>query len=228
MMHLVSDNNRQKILQTIKNCQPVFEKLPGIVIVNDIQDGSVIYMSQKGLKELGVTLQELIEMGESYYQKFFNMEQSNEYVPEMISMIKRNDPEETYTFFQQVKFPDDNHWTWHLSSARILEHDTKGNPIAILTISQRIKPDRHYTHKVERILDELNFNRTNQKMYASLRKSEKNILKLLAHGHTSLQIAEMLHISINTVETHRKNIRKKLGVKSLVELSEYARAYDLV
>lgn len=228
MIDSAPDENRKRILKTIDACIDVFERLPGIAIVHDISDGTVIYMSKRGLEELGVTLQELNEMGPSYYSKFFNAEQAAEYVPGMLSMVKRNDPKETYTFFQQVKFTTDQDWEWYLSSLRVLEHDTAGNPIAVLTISQRIHPDQHYTPKVERLLNELTFIRNNLATFSSLRKSEKNILKHLAQGLTSLQIAEQLHISVNTVETHRKNIRKKLGVKSLVELSDYARAFDLV
>lgn len=47
---------------------------------------------------------------------------------------------------------------------------------------------------------------------------EKEIIKHLCEGHTSLQIASMLSISEHTVKTHRKNILKKVDVKSTAEL----------
>jgi DNA-binding CsgD family transcriptional regulator len=48
----------------------------------------------------------------------------------------------------------------------------------------------------------------------SLTKQEKIILKLIQQGETSLNISEELNISKSTVDTHRQNIIKKLGVKN--------------
>lgn len=51
---------------------------------------------------------------------------------------------------------------------------------------------------------------------------ELEVLKLLARGSNSKQIAEELHISKNTVDTHRRHILDKLGCNSLAELTRYA------
>jgi ATP/maltotriose-dependent transcriptional regulator MalT len=47
-------------------------------------------------------------------------------------------------------------------------------------------------------------------------------LQLLAEGHRNKKIAQMLGISIKTVETHRTTLMRKIGVKSIVELVRYA------
>ena len=47
-------------------------------------------------------------------------------------------------------------------------------------------------------------------------------LKLIAEAHTSKEIAELLFISIKTVERHRQNILDKLGMRDRVELTRYA------
>ncbi|WP_329031758.1 response regulator transcription factor [Streptomyces sp. NBC_01725] len=51
---------------------------------------------------------------------------------------------------------------------------------------------------------------------------EEEILKLVAEGHSSKEIAEMLVISAKTVERHRANLLQKLGLKDRVELTRYA------
>jgi two-component system NarL family response regulator len=51
---------------------------------------------------------------------------------------------------------------------------------------------------------------------------EREILQLLAEGHTSPEIAQRLHISPSTVDTHRRNIMRKLDVHSIAELTKYA------
>lgn len=51
-----------------------------------------------------------------------------------------------------------------------------------------------------------------------LTKREKEVVKNLAYGHTNNEIAQNLHISVRTVETHRENIRRKLGIKSRAQI----------
>lgn len=55
-----------------------------------------------------------------------------------------------------------------------------------------------------------------------LRPREREVLQLLAEGCTSREIARRLHVSTSTVETHRRNIMRKLDVHSIAELTKYA------
>ncbi len=54
--------------------------------------------------------------------------------------------------------------------------------------------------------------------FQRLTKREKQIFKLIVKGHSTKDISEMLYISYRTVETHRKNILKKIDVKNSVEM----------
>ncbi len=51
---------------------------------------------------------------------------------------------------------------------------------------------------------------------------EREVLQLIAEGKTSGEIASILHISTNTVDTHRRNIMKKLDLHSVADLTKYA------
>ena len=57
---------------------------------------------------------------------------------------------------------------------------------------------------------------------------EREVLKLLALGHTNQEIASMLYISVRTAETHRAHIMRKLGLSSRAELVRYALAEGLL
>ena len=59
-------------------------------------------------------------------------------------------------------------------------------------------------------------------------KREKEILQLISEEHTTAQIAEELFISITTVETHRKNLLRKLGLKNTAGLMRFAFENSLV
>ena len=51
---------------------------------------------------------------------------------------------------------------------------------------------------------------------------EEEIVKLVAEAHTTKEIAELLHLSEKTVENHRANAMRKLGMRDRVELVRYA------
>jgi DNA-binding NarL/FixJ family response regulator len=51
---------------------------------------------------------------------------------------------------------------------------------------------------------------------------EEEILKLVAEGYSSKQIADLLFISVKTVERHRANLLAKLGLRDRLELARYA------
>jgi DNA-binding NarL/FixJ family response regulator len=57
---------------------------------------------------------------------------------------------------------------------------------------------------------------------------EREILRLLALGHTNQEIAQMLFISVRTAETHRAHIMQKLRLETRAELVRYALAQGLL
>jgi DNA-binding NarL/FixJ family response regulator len=61
-----------------------------------------------------------------------------------------------------------------------------------------------------------------------LSEREREVLKLLALGHTNQEIAALLYISVRTAETHRAHIMQKLGLSSRAELVRYALDQGLV
>ncbi len=79
----------------------------------------------------------------------------------------------------------------------------------------------------QKILENTEFY-TEENENSELTPREQEILKLIALGYTNQQIAEKLFISPHTVITHRKNITKKLGIKSISGLTVYAILNNLV
>lgn len=56
----------------------------------------------------------------------------------------------------------------------------------------------------------------------SLTRREREVMQLVAEGHSNRSISDLLKISIKTTETHRARIMRKLGLKSVAELVRYA------
>jgi two-component system, NarL family, response regulator NreC len=61
----------------------------------------------------------------------------------------------------------------------------------------------------------------------ALTPRETEVLSLLAIGHTNREIADLLTVSVRTVESHRANLMGKLGLHSRVELVRYATQHGL-
>ena len=78
--------------------------------------------------------------------------------------------------------------------------------------------------RVERRLEALERSRTGEQLTAR----EVEVLRLLALGHTSVEIAARLQISARTVESHRARIHNKLGLTTRAELVRYALGRDLL
>lgn len=58
--------------------------------------------------------------------------------------------------------------------------------------------------------------------YDRLTLREKEVLRLSAEGHSTREMANMLHLSIKTIEKHRINLMRKLELNNLSELIKYA------
>lgn len=64
--------------------------------------------------------------------------------------------------------------------------------------------------------------------YSTLTAREQEVMRMLAEGLTSKEVAAKLYISPKTVENHRTNLMKKLGLSSTVELIRYAARLGLI
>ena len=78
------------------------------------------------------------------------------------------------------------------------------------------------TDAVERSLVKSWMNDPSQGPSEPLSPREREVLKLIAEAHTNKQIASTLHLAEKTVESHRANLLRKLGMRDRVELVRYA------
>jgi len=87
---------------------------------------------------------------------------------------------------------------------------------------ERFKAQKNLTAKTEAGKKE-----DDEKAGVCLSQREKEIIRLIVQGKTSKEIARQLFISKNTVDTHRRNILDKTGLKSTAELINYAHQHKL-
>lgn len=212
----------------IKAISAIAENLPVVIIVHCLKTQGVVYLSPNGLQILGFTLEKIKELGPAYHETFFNKEDQADYAPKVFSLLNTTDNDKMVSVFQQVRPSADHDWKWYLTTLKILIRDEAGAPTHLIAAASPIDPRHHVTSKVNRLLEENNFLRRNQKTFALLGKREKEILKHMALGDSTAQIAAKLFISEQTVNTHRRNIKAKLNAESNYDIVKFAQSFDLI
>ncbi|MHA6249569.1 helix-turn-helix transcriptional regulator [Pontibacter sp. CAU 1760] len=207
------------IKQKIAGIDAVADELPCVVIIHNMQAKMrVEYISPRGERELGMSLEKIKALGPHYHTTFFNPEDAQDYLPKVTAMVEKND-DAVVSFFQQVRESRNSPWRWHMSTAKVLMRDKQGQPLLSITLAYPIDPLHHVTSKVSRLLEENNFLRANYHKYSRLSERELEVLKGLALGQTAAESADLLHISVATIETHRRNIKKKLETNAYFDLT---------
>jgi DNA-binding NarL/FixJ family response regulator len=56
----------------------------------------------------------------------------------------------------------------------------------------------------------------------SLTSREREVLQLISEGHSARDIGQLLHLSVKTIETHRRQMMEKLGIHSVADLTKFA------
>lgn len=214
--------------EKLKLFTPCANMMPGVVIIHELENFNTIFMSSNGLKQLGTNMKELRSLGKDYHKRFFNNDDMEDFLEKLNKLLQKKDPEETFTFFQQVKLKDRKDWVWHIASTRIFHQDEEQQVTHTITIAFPVDRMKHIPNKAERLLAENEFYRKNYDKYIALGKRAKEVLRLVALGKSSAEIADELCISVDTVNTHRKLIKQKLNISNTYEFTEYAHAYDLI
>ena len=98
----------------------------------------------------------------------------------------------------------------------------------LLCVSNPIENAGEISDKLEKVVGEEAFIRKYFKIFKQLTSREVEVLTLIAMGNTNQRISDLLFISTATVKQHRKNIKKKLEVRSIADMIKYARAFDLI
>ncbi|RZL07913.1 MAG: LuxR family transcriptional regulator [Hymenobacter sp.] len=199
-----------------------------MVIIHHVPTQTVRYMSAWGLRLLGATLDELRALGPAFSPTYFNAVESDEYMARVFQLMYENDVPDVHTFYQQVRTTERPGWSWYLTAMRRLLTNAQGNPLLLMGLAVPLHPDNHFAAKVQRLIDENGFLRQHSAAFSRLTAREREVLARLSRSQSSLEIAEALFISDQTVNTHKRNIRHKLGATTAFELGQYARAFDLI
>ncbi|MGI8631928.1 MAG: response regulator [Solirubrobacterales bacterium] len=106
------------------------------------------------------------------------------------------------------------------ASGYVLKRQAHDDLLAAIEAVKRGEP--FLTPDAQRLLIREHLARGSEPSAEALTPRETEVVKLVAEANTNKQIAELLHLSEKTVENHRANAMRKLGMRDRVELVRYA------
>jgi len=214
------------------NIEEIGEQIPAAIMMHDIIDDTLVrvsYMSEFGCNLLGTSVEEINQLGLAYYEKYFVKEEVEQCVSGLQQYISEKDPNQQYSFFQQVKLHNEVEFKWFYTICKLVQNP-ENHKLAdqLMIIATPIEGCGNMVNKVNKVLDDHDFVKQHYRQYAALTKREKEIIRFIANGASSKEIADSLFVSVHTVNTHRKNIIQKLDCKTFAAFLKFAIAFDLV
>jgi DNA-binding CsgD family transcriptional regulator len=227
-MNTNSSHNDGSFQTRLANVMRIADELPSVLIIHKTEDLSIVYMNAPGLDAIGISLEELQQLNTAqFHVRFQHIEGAADNVPKLFGIFRSKSSDQVSSF-QKIRNPDTDEWQLYAMNTKVFFRDAAGDPTHVITIAGKIDPLHHITSKVARLMAELNFLKTNNRLFLTLTRREIDVLRLMALGKSSTEISESLFISPTTVETHRKKVRSKLGLKNNYEALLFAQAYDLI
>lgn len=199
------------------------EILPALFHINSSKDSTLVYCSQAGYDFLQFEKEELLPYSAEQLAEIISPDTQKHVLPKFVEFYKEENYFKVMASFQQVKQRYKEGYTWVYTTTKIYKKLQ-----APISISIPLPQMGTIAQQLEGILEDNVFMRKHYQRFASLTKREMEILSMIVKGEKRQHIAETLHISLHTYDTHRKNIRKKLEVRSFADLLKYARSFGLM
>lgn len=160
----------------------------------------------------------------AYFEFFFPPEENIVITPELFRAIQPKIHNEVHFFFQRARPKNrlDNKWCFFTSRLCLPEG---GNDSSILF---------HYAIELNKSgfgiksIEEESYTQKNHARFMLLSSREKELIKMIVEGKSSSDIANILFLSIHTVNNHRKNIIRKLQISSLCQLTKFAISFNII
>lgn len=217
----------RKIYKNEFSIDTVGDYLPGNVLVTNLNNFSTEYMNKSGCNILMHSAEELAQLGPEYFQRFFNMDEMKGFTTRYVEMHQQQDSSSIYNFVHRVKPLNAPFYKWYFASAKLLfEHDQEVSNKMIVIVNE-VNTLGSIAKKINSVLEESDWMKKNFSKFCRLTSKEKEIISLLVLGNDTTYISDVLLITKLTVNTHRRNIKHKLEIKTLSELYKFAVAFGL-
>ena len=210
--------------------------LPSAMYIIDYKTDQYLYVAESCKRVLGFSKEDFYREGRTLSVsrihpddlKLYSTEIFQEYIERSQSIPKEDLPYCRFSLSLRMKRKD-GIYIKILQQFVVLEATDEGYPIlsmGIMTdISQQVTSDKFVFSitKYKNGVCETLFTSENQvRKIENITEREHDVLQAIVQGKSSKEIANILFLSVHTVNAHRRNLLKKTNVKNSVELVEFA------
>jgi len=194
--------------------------IPLPLFIYDFQRFRPVYANKAAAEFLGFEERHLYKMPMSFLVNVIH--------PFTLSVLQLNvfhfnsTPKKTLVnsyHFLSKKYGD---YRWIYCATKGIKLMENGQPQFMLNLAVEIEEAVNQNWKLKMYLDNRDLISKHHEVFQSLTEREKQVLQLIYREQSSREIAEALKMSPATVETHRKNLMRKLSCKSVVGLAKMA------
>lgn len=213
----------EKRLVEGENFKAVIDEIPCMVLLSRTEAIEIEYTNKRHQELTGYSLKEVREECPKYLNDIVHpvsLENARQFLPEFY----KREQHKTLSFVQYVQLYGDNEY----SPLVTVTKSPRQSDDLVIRMPILVEEFGELSPKMEQVVEMDRFKLKHCKRFQQLTEREIEILKLLANGCNNPEIAERLYLARSTVETHRKNLKRKLDLRSFRDLMKYAFAFDLV
>ncbi len=202
--------------------EKLFKDLSCIVFVYDLFQNKLLWISDYHKKLFGYNIPPG-DFKETEIKKFFHPDDI-EVLSEANNFFKKG-KKGNFTAIYRVLNAEGN-FIWVYSSMKVFRKTKDEKSLEIVGFTTDFSIDFNYDKHLKEVFRE-KVRRKNSKEISCLSKRELQILKYFTKGFKTKEIAAELGISFHTVNNHRKNILKKLNIRNIASMVNFAVEHGL-
>lgn len=189
---------------------------------NDADTIGITYLEEKGCALFGKSLEEIQSEGASFLAECMH---PNDIAPSINGLLayKAQNTSKPFSYFQRVKLQNKDTYDLYITCA---SYNKERNVFECVTSS--VTQMLEFESVVDAKMDKQAYTQTHLSIYEKLTKREKEVVHHTCLGKSSKEIAEILFLSPQTIETHRKNIRVKTNIINRSELIQFALHFKIL
>ncbi len=196
-----------------------------LAIILDIDARNICYVNQQAEKCFGYTSEEVKKAGVSFAETLIHPEFSHLFPLAIAFFANPGNSDLTYSYMYLLNTA--NGWQWTYACSKIIESHKDGSPKYILALGCNINKILENNISTDKLICDIeSLSDVDIERFKKISKRELEILRLISEENTTNEIAKKLFISKATVDSHRKNLLKKLNVKSAIGLAKYILLFD--
>ena len=222
------DNNTQikddeSLTDIIENetrlLKEIFNEIPMAVFIYDCENLKQISANKQAEERFNCKLEEINKNGYQWLLNQFHPADEKK-ITNFIENFIENKTDE-FSCVYRLKLPNDPKWHWNYCKAKRLKSENALINNCLLGFSVDLETIVHNNKSIVSLFDNIPLSEKNPHI-ENLSIREKEILHYIGKGKTNPEIADLLQISENTVNTHQKKITKKLNIRGKFLLADFA------